>query len=62
MDTPHYPKVDDLDELFGFSAARKRAEEPDAKVPIDDVDAQFVPHRIFLNHVDSFSGKHISSV
>lgn len=58
-----YPEVKDLDQLFGFSAAREKAAEG---VVVDIGNAyeelNYIPNRIFLNHVDTFNGRHISSV
>lgn len=62
MDTTEYPKVDDLDDLFGFTAARQRAGEEAANITSVYDEDHFVPHRVFINHVDSFNGRHISSV
>ncbi|KAK5648243.1 hypothetical protein RI129_003135 [Pyrocoelia pectoralis] len=60
MTDNEYPQVKDLDELFGFSAARKRAEEALDDINIYD-EPSFLPHRVFLNLVDGFNGKYISS-
>ncbi|KAF5275019.1 hypothetical protein FQA39_LY06956 [Lamprigera yunnana] len=54
-----YPEVNDLDELFGFNEARKRAEE--AKLCGSKIATNFIPYRIFLNNVDEFNERHIAS-
>lgn len=61
MDTLYYPQVNDLDELLGFSAARKRAEEATTNPTIYE-EPNFIPNRVFVNHVDTFNAKHIASV
>lgn len=53
----------DLDDLFEFSAARDRALERNACRPSTvPPSAEYVPHRVFINHIDSFNGKHLASV
>ncbi|XP_031327506.1 adenylate kinase 7-like isoform X2 [Photinus pyralis] len=60
MTNNEYPQINDLDELFGFSAARKRAAEALEDIYIYD-EPSFIPHRIFLNLVDGFNAKYLSS-
>lgn len=52
-----------LDELFEFNAARERALERNACRPAQGPPfAEFVPQRVFINHIDSFNGKRLASV
>ncbi|XP_049857570.1 adenylate kinase 7-like [Schistocerca gregaria] len=52
------PKHLNLDELFGFSAARRKLEEKKRLVPEEP---KFFPHRAFINNVDIFNAKYISA-
>lgn len=63
MELPNYPEIKDIDDLFGFSAARKKAEDTAALgAAALYEEPNYIPHRIFLNHVDSYNARHISSV
>jgi len=57
---PCHEHVDDLDDLFGFEAARKRQQikeltEKNGKL-------QFAPWRVFINQIDSYHGKVLTDV
>ena len=48
-----------LDELFGFSEARRRLEKKDEEPCIEP---DFTPYRIFVNNIDSYCGHHFAEV
>ncbi|KAK4884795.1 hypothetical protein RN001_001066 [Aquatica leii] len=57
--TTQYPEIQDLDELFGFAEARKRAEEAAENEDIYN-EPNFIQRRVFINHIDKFNGKHLA--
>ncbi|XP_069671701.1 adenylate kinase 7-like isoform X2 [Periplaneta americana] len=54
---PKSQKSLDLDDLFGFTEARKKLERRDEDKAVEP---DFVPYRIFLNNLDSYLGRYMS--
>ncbi|XP_067000043.2 adenylate kinase 7-like [Anabrus simplex] len=48
----------DIDDIVGFSAARKRLEEP--LQGEQNEEPKFIPHRVFINNLDSYHARNFS--
>nr|CAD7445814.1 unnamed protein product [Timema bartmani] len=47
-----------LDDIFGFSEAKHLSDEKKMEIVEEP---KFIPYRVFINHIDSFHGRHISN-
>nr|CAD7411938.1 unnamed protein product [Timema cristinae] len=47
-----------LDDIFGFSEAKHLIDEKKMEIVEEP---KFIPYRVFMNHIDSFHGRHISN-
>ncbi|KAF5274111.1 hypothetical protein FQR65_LT04509 [Abscondita terminalis] len=58
-----YPEIRDLDCLFGFNEAQRKAGADATNQSHNQLgfEPDFIPHRVFINNVDSFNGKYIVS-
>ncbi|CAH0551263.1 unnamed protein product [Brassicogethes aeneus] len=59
------PVPDDLEDIFGFKAAKERLEQGTKLTiqnPDNKNDASFIKHRVFMNCVDSFNSRYIAAV